>query len=414
MLSLFAWAFVLRAAALVVVTLQLDAHGLVYLSPDGQGYLLGSQELAARNFSVTDHPVAVFQSYDVAHYYLFAAALRVLGGGLVSLQLLNTTLMAISVPIVFALARFIVPRHSFLLAVAVMVHPSLIALSALNLLKDPSLFYFTALALWALTRLAGSTRPAGVAGFSLVAAAALGYLRLGRFYTVAYLEMAVVVVAAAVLARRKWKVVPSRLALAGLLSAFLVAEAVPMSLGWPSTPREFLGTMNHTLGTPTMRFTAPGMAHRLGVSRLVGSLADAFRKLFGPFAWVPPERWSLWEIVSGDYLLYPGMLLWYAVLPFVIFGLLAELLRLAKGATDNLSSAVLSVMLSLWGLQYLAINLSYRQRDTMLPYWLLFAILGFLALRGTGWCWKPAYAAYWVLLVLVAAAHLCARALLAG
>lgn len=433
MLSLFAWAYVLRAAALLLLASLLAANDLAYLSLDGQAYYSWSQQLAARGFSVSGHPAAVFESYDVAHIYLFAAVLRTLGGGLFSLQLLNSTLMAISVPVVFALARLIVPRHAFVLGVAVMLHPSLVALSVVNLLKDPSIVFFTALVLWALTRLAGSTRFAGVAGFGLVAAVALGYLRLGRFYTVAYLEIAIVVVIAAVAARRKKKVVPSRLAVVGLLSAFLFAEAVPMSLGWPSTLGEFLMTVNHTLGSPVMRFAVPGMAHRLGFSRegrlaghvedpappaggswLVLTGTDAFRKLFGPFAWVPPERWSLWEFVSGDYLLYPGMLLWYAVLPFVVFGLVAEVTRLARGSPDNLPSAVLAVMLSLWGLQYLAINLSYRQRDTMLPYWFLFGIVGFLALRGTEWRWRPAYATYWVLLFLVAAAHLGARTLLGG
>ncbi len=58
---------------------------------------------------------------------------------------------------------------------------------------------------------------------------------------------------------------------------------------------------------------------------------------------------------------------------------------------------------------YLTLNLSYRQREFMFPFLLVFAALGLEALRHVTW-WPRAYAGYWALIGVGATGHLVARA----
>jgi hypothetical protein len=60
-------------------------------------------------------------------------------------------------------------------------------------------------------------------------------------------------------------------------------------------------------------------------------------------------------------------------------------------------------------LLYLAVNLSYRQRDALFPLLIVLAVIAWDRVRQ----WRPWrwwYGAYWVALGLLATAHLAARA----
>ena len=81
----------------------------------------------------------------MSHYYLFAAAVRFLGADLFGLQVMNCGLIALAAPLVFGIARSILPSAALVVGLGVALHPSLIAIAAVDLLKDPSIIFGTVL-----------------------------------------------------------------------------------------------------------------------------------------------------------------------------------------------------------------------------------------------------------------------------
>ena len=52
--------------------------------------------------------------------------------------------------------------------------------------------------------------------------------------------------------------------------------------------------------------------------RMARLAANLIRKLLGPFPWVMPPSWDARTVLVGDYLMFPGMILWYLVLPLAV------------------------------------------------------------------------------------------------
>jgi hypothetical protein len=138
---------------------------------------------------------------------------------------------------------------------------------------------------------------------------------------------------------------------------------------------------------------------------------NAFRRLYGPFIWILPSQWKLQLLFTTDYLLYPGMALWYVALPFIIVGLMVVLWGAAVGRETNLALVGLAVFVVLYFAQYMTINLSYRHRDIMVPLLMIFAWAGWNYVQTVSH-WRRAYAGYWLALCALAAGHLLARALM--
>jgi len=149
-------------------------------------------------------------------------------------------------------------------------------------------------------------------------------------------------------------------------------------------------------------------ATREPVSSLVTVAADTFRRLYGPFVWIAPQRWTAHELLTNDYPLYPGMLIWYALLPLMAVGFLRTGWDLLAGRRQPAPLATLWFFVAFYGLQYLAINLSYRQREVLFPFLLVLATAG-LPVTETK-AWRYGYIAYWGLLVVIATGHLVVRA----
>jgi hypothetical protein len=189
-----------------------------------------------------------------------------------------------------------------------------------------------------------------------------------------------------------------------------------------------VSTVGYALGTPALSQYALGFFDRVGGSgprgderrpdaiespgglwSLVIFPANAFRRLYGPFIWIPPDEWHFRALQAGDYLLYPGMLVWYGLIPFFAAGFVWCGRRVVLGQERQLPTVLLWAFAAVYFVQYMAINLSYRQRDVMLPFVLVFACMG--ASYVTRWGhWRRLYAAYWLALAVLAAAHLAARA----
>jgi hypothetical protein len=432
--SLFAWGYLLRLVVLMVLYAAVAAP-VSMLGPDSSTYLRMSRLLADSALRIRLHPAYFLGTYDAGPYYLSASVLYWLNGDLFTLKLLNCGLTALVGPLIFSWFRLTIPRFATLAGFVVAVHPSVITFSTVDLLKDPAVLFFTTLAVWALSRILVSPRIPPQLGFGLIGTAALVFLRLSRFYVVFYLEVAVTAVILAGWLGRPWRRRTGLASLVGVLAIFLVAELGPMQFHWPSSltmTAQAVGFKRYPFGA-----YAPGLVNRLPggrgqtwrpfASRLNSSAslpvrtaveaavqgANLFRRLYGPFVWVPPERWDVPTILGGDYLLYPGTLIWYGLLPFVGLGLLATGRRLCGGEERDPILAASWLFVVVCFTQYLTISQSYRQRDVLLPFLLVFAFIGLQrAVSHPRWRW--AYAAYWGCVIVLAAGHLFVRARLGG
>ena len=179
-LGLFWLGTATRLVILVVLHVLAGSDGGPFLGPDSTAFLHGSQQLAADGFRTSVHPIQTFGDFAVAHYYVFAGAIRYLEADLFSLQLLNCCFTALVGPLMFSVTRLTVPAAAFPLGIIVTLFPSLITLSALDLLKDPSVLFFTTLAVWAGVRLLHAQSTGARAAWALVGCVSLLYLQIGR------------------------------------------------------------------------------------------------------------------------------------------------------------------------------------------------------------------------------------------
>lgn len=424
---LFGLAMIPRLLALALVALW-PPDAATFLSPDGLAYYEGSRGLADSRFGLATHPEKVFGTYDVAHYFVFATVTIAFDGGLQALQSLNATLTALTAPLVWAIVLRARPAWANRVGIAVALFPSAIALSTVNLLKDPSLVFAVVLAIWALSRLLRDSRVREVVLLTLVLGVAMIYLRMGRFYLAPFLEISVIIVAL------RWGISRTgrarlRSVAAPILVAFVLAEAIPFAVGWPTSVQLVVQNVRHVLETPILRDYETGLTERIsrspapttpapttpapataapataarGVATQPAAVfvANLVRRVFGPFVWVPPERWDPIYVASSDVLLYPGMMVWYAVMPLVLVGLITTMAGLIRG-TGRPIEQLLAVFLILYSLMYLAINLSYRQRDLLFPFAVVFAAICLDQYRDR---LKWPYFVYWLLLIAVAVAH---------
>ena len=336
-LNLFMIGFAARAIALASFSWAALREGGPFLGPDSTGYLAGATDLAARGFHLGALPATFFGTYDASHYYLFAAAIRYLHADLFALQMLNAGLTALAAPLTFSIARRVLPRGARAAGLIVAVYPSLIVLSVVDLLKDPSLVFATLLAIWVVLSLARVRRPSSVAGLFVPGVVALLYLRTGRFYTFAYIEAAVACAAAWTFVRGRRAPFRTRTAVAGLLLMFAAAEVLPAAVGWATSPVLFASQVMRAAGTPALLTYSTGLADRLHApaknneaaggndaqipgSRVLTFASNLGRRALGPFPWIGPPQWTFRTLQAGDYLLYPGMLVWYAILPLTVLG----------------------------------------------------------------------------------------------
>ena len=442
-LNLFIWALLARCLAVTACYALGVREGGPFLGPDSTTYFTKGGELAASAFHLDMHPVIVFGSYDVSHYYLFAAAIRYLHTDLFGLQVMNCAMIALAAPLMFGIARIMLPSAALVLGLAVALHPSLIALAAVDLLKDPSIIFGTVLLVWVIVRLTVERRPYAMGLYALAGLVAALYLRSGRFYSFAYLEFAFI---ATVVFLRLLRVPMFQRATAAVLVAavFLTGEVVLARASWPPSAIMVASNVSYVLDTPAMSHYAAGLFDRVRIASkstkmmagdhdpimvpvhlgpqsgrfaiagtIVSSFANLFRRLYGPFVWILPNDWHFRVLQAGDYLLFPGMLVWYGLLPVIVVGLGATGWRIVTRTETRFGVVFLWFFSAVYFAQYLLINLSYRQRDVMLPVLLFFACVGapYLARMAR---WRTWYASYWIALALIASVHILARALMSA
>lgn len=420
--AIFALALLLRVITVFVLWVAAPQPLEALLGPDSQGYLERARRLAALDFQLTRHPVAMLGTYHAAPYYLFGAAIW-LGAGLIELQVLNGVLGALAAALTYSAARIAGIRRAWGIGLLIALNPSCILLSSFGLLKDPSVMCASAAAVYGIVlglSAPGSAKIAHRLGPWLLVSAALLYLRTSRFYVATFIEMGLIAAALVMIfgADRDDRVA---VGLSAMLTVAL-GEAIPVLLGWPSSIALFAARVAPALEWQALRYdTAQGLAGTLIAATESSEVrkAEAFqvidivRRVFGPFVWVAPQQWDRMTVVfSGDYLLYPGTLLWYAMQPYVLAGIWASR-QLKSLAMERLSLVVLSVFAAAYLLQFALVSLSYRQRDAMFPVFLLVAFAGYE--ESKRWtAWKYWYAVYWLGIAVLAVAHLAVRAMLRG
>ncbi len=436
-LNLFVWALLCRVLAVTACYALGVREGGPFLGPDSTTYFTRGGELAASAFHLGMHPMLAYGSYDVSHYYLFAATVRYLHADLFGLQVMNGCLIALAAPLVYGIARTILPSSALVLGLAVALHPSLVAISSIDLLKDPSIILATVLLVWVIVRLTLERKVHALAAYFAVGVVAAVYLRTGRFYSFAYLELAFVVTVA-IMALLRTTVFQRTAGAVLVVGIFLIGEVVPARAAWPPSPVMVASAVSYVLDTPAMSRYAAGFFDRLrlpskgggiagdhdpvmvpvhvgpksGRFAIVGSvvsvLANLFRRLYGPFVWILPDDWHFRVLQAGDFLLFPGMLVWYGLLPVIAVGLGATAWRILKRSEKRFGVVFLWLFAAVYFAQYLMINLSYRQRDVMLPVLLIFAAVGAPYLARFAW-WRTWYTGYWIALILIASVHILAR-----
>lgn len=318
-------------------------------------------------------------TWDVGYTYLIGLEYTVAGHVPDVARVTNCLLAAFCAPAAYVAARStsvgetVARRAGWLTA----VWPLSLFWSGYDMLKDPLIWFFLAVALLALT--ARDWRAKIALGIVAVAGAYLARSYMGPV-------VAVIVVVAAAL-RRDWK------AMVGLVAGLGVLELVLLGLGFPhawslasytTAKSEALPGENAIATTDTLR-SPTGIARRVIKGIPIAAL--------GP-------RFALKDVLHPtiDTGMYPGLLVWIPLIPFTVLGLWRALRR-----ADQV----------LWGIAFMAVTvwlviailyegLAFRQREMAFAATLVLTALG-LARPWPRWWW-PAYAGLVVLgaLVLVA------------
>ena len=407
-LAIFGWAFLARLVVLSALWAVSVPAGGPFLGPDSSTYFATAVDLAAAGFRLPAHPTVVFGTLDVGQYYLFAACIRVLGADLFALQLFNCVCTSLVAPLMFVVVRRFAPGKAILIGAAVALYPSLVVISASDLYKDPSLALAVAIVLRAgcdLDQNDGSSW-----GWGGAALLSLLYMRVTRSYLALHLEVAAVCALIYQLWKSGWTPAVRIAVVRGSLIIAL-AEVLPVSVGWPTTPVVVWAQIRHTAATPQMTHVRGGVA---SPSEDRGDLSplnpvSLARKFFGPFVWIVPRRLGLESFLRADYLLYPGTLMLYLLMPLAAAGWMNTALRTTIARTSPPLLVALTLLLFTYVLQYTVLNLSYRQREAMFPLLAVFALEGYRLARQLGWI-RNLYAAYWAMLIAVAVTHLAVRA----
>jgi hypothetical protein len=425
--GLFVAAFACRSLALMALTGWLAPSGGSYLGPDGQTYWSVANGMVDRSYDLSSGPIDTFGSFNVGAYYYYGGLAWSFGSQLFGLQLVNGGLSALAAPLAFSMCRGLALPHAALVGLAVALHPSLTFLSSNDLLKDPSVMAASVMVAWAATRILGGAPAARVVLYVVAAAPAYAYLRLGRFYTALFLAASVagaalVVPLLAALRRRRsgggerggpgrspglrWRTMA--VTAVGLLVLFGGVEAAVVRAGWPLAPAQFASVVTAVSGSPMMLNYSPGTVST-GVAGFVpDAITNTIRRLYGPFVWIWPNEWTAHALVAADYFLYPGMLLWYALWPFLLVGFAWVGLRVLAGAETRLGLVALWLFSAAYMAVFLTINLSHRQREDLFPFLVVFASFGVpVALRCRAW--RRWYGLYWLAILSMAALHLAAR-----
>lgn len=301
---------------------------------------------------------------DVFYYYVLGCLYAIVGHAPLIARLLNAVAGAV-VPLLVlligneAFSERIARRAALFMA----VFPNAIYWSGYDLIKDPLLWVVFLLALYSALLVSGGSWRAAASFPFLVAA-----LRIGRG-TMGLLVMGTVVI---FFVAEAWSRETVRKQMIMAVAVFAVLE-VGLSGGIPiqkwissqyaggAQVARAMSAAEQDLGPEDLPivWADPGA--------VVVAWATALGKFtFGPFAWV------LMPTFTYEMLLYPGMWIWYGMLPFAFVGAARAL---GRSTTCQLLLLAIAVEVVFgWGV--LMGGGGFRQRETLTPLFALFAFAG--------------------------------------
>jgi hypothetical protein len=413
---LFGAAFAVRVgAALALVywipTLVSPDHSFLslgLLGDDGKLYHLLAMR-AAEAWDAGRNPLAEFTYWRAASAYisLHSVVYKLAGPQVLMMSMVNACLGALVPVFVHGIARELLsPRRAKFIAVLVAFYPDQIVYSSGNL-KDISITLAVAASVWALLRLQGGQGGQGGqatggarlrAGGLLVVAA--GYITLSRFYYVPLLVVALLVGRYTLSSRQNVRALAVRLVGVGVLAVsglwlistfspalmLLLRDPVSGAAGWYSrlVQTEEGGMFSVLLQPPLNTLLLP-------LTMLVVLL-------------LPLPVWAFFTGEPMHYVLLPGMLVWYALLPFVLYGMWSSRTHPAGRVLLVVTVGAL-VVLAMTGS---GIVTTGRTRLPVQPLMLVQAGLGFVAfaqrrpaLRGLTLGWTLAMSSALLMYVIV-------------
>jgi hypothetical protein len=454
-----AWSW---ALFLLLIGLQRDA-GVTVLGPDGVMFIQAAQAIQDADFVLPEASFRFFGTYATGHFYVFAALLNSFGPSLFSLQAFNCTIVGLLGPLTFSWTNLVFPRIAVIAGLLVASFPSTILLAGLDLWKDPLIITVTTVAIWALAHVWQSETFNRLAVLSLIGGGSLAFLHVSRIYTLAYVEIGMVlaIAIAVVMGSIKWR--PA----AAVLAILLFTEIVPGAFGWATTPRLFAADVVQALNAPRLRYYTASLLDRLtpeggsgeGLGRIPKTRAKAIaggtiglidghtaisldavrssvvlqteiesrvsasseygagtwglqilRRVYGPFVWILPPGLASRDWLSGLYLMYPGMIYWYVMFPMIAAGLIVAGSAVVAGRAPFILTVIWTYSV-LYSLQFLVLNLPVRQRETIFPVLAVMGLIGYYWLEKRHWR-RWVYILYWFGLILMATVHLIIRATL--
>ena len=294
--------------------------------------------------------------------YVVAVLYYVFGRNVLLVQLLNGVIGALTPVVIFELGLTLYGRRVATTAMLLTAFfPQMIFWSA-ALYKDPLVMLCIAVNILAVFRVREGIKPRWIAIY-LVTSGALVWLRFYIFYA------ATAAAAAGLLMRHRRNTVVSLASQLGLVAAVLVL-LVYTPLGQEALEQSrFLDLQVLNASRTDLARGGSGFAAEADVSTVGGVLAvmptGIAHLLFAPFPWT----------VTGlrQVLALPDVLMWYALIPFLLRGVVAAFRRLG----DTIPILVFTGALTLaYGAFLGNVGTAYRQRTQVMMFYFLFVADG--------------------------------------
>ncbi len=408
-------AFALRAIVLAVSYPIQEAGGFLVVNSDAVNYLYWAREIASRLperlYDVRAHNLA--GTWDAGFHYILGFILWLSRGDLLAAHTVFVVCGCASVWLLWRIGRPLLAEHAVWPALALAISPLAIYLASVDLMKDSLLTAAFLLGIWAGQRVLGDRKRLGTALFALAVAFLL--TRTIRYYIGLVLEVGLVLTPLALLARDrllrrlrgsaggfapKSSFRPRRLF--AVIAVFAACEIGLFAAGEPFTIQE-LGTNVRWVQRQSHAFWGPrgriekrfaGLNGRTGEppgSELDGSRAEdgpagprtltgyAFellRKIYGPFLWAPPTGDATFEFFIGNWPAYFDSVLWYAAMPFGLYGVW-RLMRQDAWEGWFIAASILGLFALIF-----VFKVTHRQRSSnLMPLLLIAAATGWLSAR---------------------------------
>jgi hypothetical protein len=299
--------------------------------------------------------------------YVVAAIYKIVGRNMVATQYVNSILGAATAPIAYLMAMEIFPQKRVARAAALLTafFPSLILWTAQGMKDGPIIFLLT-LCMLATLKL-GNRFSIKYISVLVVALFCLMTLRFYVFYIIAFS-----IVCAFIMGRRK-------LSAQAFLRQFLimfVVGAVLAALGVSQYAGRQIEQYGNFQQLQVMRLdasqsAASGFGQDIDVSTPEGALSaipiGLAYLLLAPFPW---QFGSLRQMIT-----LPEMMIWWASIPFLVFGLWFTLKhRLREVAPILIFITILTISYSIVQGN---VGTAYRQRAQLLIFYFIFVAVGF-------------------------------------